>query len=202
MKHQILVVDDDTAVREGLCSVLELEGYEVIHAADGEEAVVRFRESFIDLVLLDFQMPQKQGLEAMAEILAINPLVPVVIITAAPLTGFPSRASGLCALVEKPVEIPVLLETISGLIQDSREARDSRLPATRPRALDRHSFRRRAALTDEVELASRMLGSGTLKRTESKLQALRRAWNQCGLQEQRRFMEEVAANACARDFFL
>jgi two-component system, OmpR family, alkaline phosphatase synthesis response regulator PhoP len=59
----ILLVDDDEAVRKVLSFPLERDGYEVILAADGEEALRRFDEAPVDLVVLDIMLPKLDGLE-------------------------------------------------------------------------------------------------------------------------------------------
>ena len=65
----ILVVDDAPMIRELLKSVLEAEGYTVIEAADGEEAVHLCRENHIDLSIIDIFLPKKGGLQVMGELI-------------------------------------------------------------------------------------------------------------------------------------
>ncbi len=62
MKH-ILIVDDDSQVRELLQRILEREGYQVTTAADGDEAIERFDPNEMDLVITDLVMPNREGLE-------------------------------------------------------------------------------------------------------------------------------------------
>ena len=61
---RILVVDDEPAVRESLRRALQLEGYEVELAGDGQEALERLSENDVDAVVLDVSMPRLDGLEA------------------------------------------------------------------------------------------------------------------------------------------
>ena len=61
MTRTILVVDDETTLRETLVEALELEGYRAIPAADGREALIRFRADQPDLVLLDLMLPELSG---------------------------------------------------------------------------------------------------------------------------------------------
>ena len=63
MARTILVVDDETTLRETLVDALELEGYRVVPAADGREALDRFRAEHPDLVLLDLMLPELSGVE-------------------------------------------------------------------------------------------------------------------------------------------
>ncbi|MFH1912978.1 MAG: response regulator [Pseudomonadota bacterium] len=65
----ILVVDDAPMIRELLRSVLEAEGYAVVEAADGEEALRVFRDNAIDLSIIDIFLPKKGGLQVMGELI-------------------------------------------------------------------------------------------------------------------------------------
>jgi signal transduction histidine kinase len=77
--HQrILLVDDDEGVRSSLQSVLVEEGYGVIPANDGQEALELIASRSIDLVLLDLNMPRKNGWDTFERLSAEHPLVPVI----------------------------------------------------------------------------------------------------------------------------
>lgn len=65
----ILVVDDAPMIRELLKSVLEAEGYSVIEAADGEEAIHVCQEQRVDLSIIDIFLPKKGGLQVMGELI-------------------------------------------------------------------------------------------------------------------------------------
>jgi DNA-binding response OmpR family regulator len=65
---RILVIDDDEQIRTTLRRVLELEGHEVLVAADGKEGVKLFREQGADLIITDIVMPDKEGLETIMEL--------------------------------------------------------------------------------------------------------------------------------------
>ena len=78
----ILLVDDDTGHRTMLQTLLGQWGYGVTGACDGEQAVALCRERSFDLVLMDVRMPKKNGLEALGEIKAYNPALPVLMMTA------------------------------------------------------------------------------------------------------------------------
>lgn len=79
---RILVVDDDDLVSSALRRALEREGYEVFPAASLDEALSTFRSHGADVVLTDLLMPGGSGIDLLREIEQIDPLVPVVIITA------------------------------------------------------------------------------------------------------------------------
>ena len=65
---RILVAEDRSASLELIRTVLDSAGYEVIEAADGEEAVVKARIAPVDLILLDLQMPKMDGFTVLAEL--------------------------------------------------------------------------------------------------------------------------------------
>jgi DNA-binding response OmpR family regulator len=81
MARTILVVDDEATLRETLVEALELEGYRAIAAADGREALARFRADQPDLVLLDLMLPELSGVEV-CRILRAESAVPIVMLTA------------------------------------------------------------------------------------------------------------------------
>jgi two-component system, OmpR family, response regulator CpxR len=69
MMKTILIVDDAPMIRELRKSVLEAEGYAVVEAADGEEALQLCRENKVDLSIIDIFLPKKGGLQVMGELL-------------------------------------------------------------------------------------------------------------------------------------
>lgn len=79
---KILVVEDDAHQRELYRQELEEEGYEVLVAADGREAVKLAAEKEPDLVILDINMPGMDGIEALGRMLSQNNTLPVIIHTA------------------------------------------------------------------------------------------------------------------------
>jgi two-component system response regulator RegX3 len=81
MTRTILVVDDETTLRETLVEALETEGYRAISAADGREALLRFRADRPDLVLLDLMLPELSGIEV-CRILRAESAVPIIMLTA------------------------------------------------------------------------------------------------------------------------
>jgi DNA-binding response OmpR family regulator len=77
----ILLVDDEDSVRKVLAFPLEKDGYEVVQAADGEEALARFGERDVDLVVLDIMLPRLDGLEVCKRLRATS-TVPIIMLTA------------------------------------------------------------------------------------------------------------------------
>lgn len=79
---KILVVDDTKSIRALLSKCLEMEGYEVSTAKDGQEALNLIKDEKFDLIFLDIKMPEISGTEVLRRIRAMGITVPVVIITA------------------------------------------------------------------------------------------------------------------------
>src|SRR5271170_155011 len=126
-KKKILLVDDDSAIRKILLRLLSEEGYSVLPAANGVEALEFASVAKFDLVLLDLNMPQKNGWETFEQLTSQDPLLPVIVITARPNQLFPALASGVGALLEKPLDFARLLETIYSLLEEPPEVRRARL---------------------------------------------------------------------------
>jgi DNA-binding response OmpR family regulator len=81
MARTILVVDDEPTLRETLAEALEQDGLEVVTAADGKEALERFRATGPDLMLLDLMLPQVSGIEV-CRIVRRESSLPIIMLTA------------------------------------------------------------------------------------------------------------------------
>lgn len=79
---KILVVDDAQFMRVRLTKLLVGQGYEVIEAENGEQAVTTYQTERPDAVLMDITMPHKDGLEALADIRGMDPQARVIMLTA------------------------------------------------------------------------------------------------------------------------
>ena len=86
---RILVADDNETNRDILATRLEANGYEVLHAGDGEEALAVTREHRPDLILLDIMMPKLDGIEVCRRIKAdaALPFTPIILVTAKAESG-------------------------------------------------------------------------------------------------------------------
>ncbi|WP_022778331.1 response regulator [Butyrivibrio sp. AE3009] len=79
MRKKILIVDDTTFMREMLKNALDPEKYQIIgEALNGEQAVAQFKEKDPDLVILDINMPKKNGIDTLSEIMEVNPKANVI----------------------------------------------------------------------------------------------------------------------------
>ena len=124
---RILLADDDLGVREMLGRVLELERYEVITASSGREATARLMEREPDLVLLDLNLPDQDGWSTWRLMEAARPLLPVIIITARSNQLLQAERLGVDALMEKPLDLRVLLRAIEGLLAEPAAERTRRV---------------------------------------------------------------------------
>ncbi|MET1008473.1 MAG: response regulator transcription factor, partial [Gaiellaceae bacterium] len=78
----VLLVDDEESVQKLLAYPLEREGYRVVQARDGEEALVRYRAEAIDLVILDLMLPRLDGLAVCRRLREERSAVPIIMLTA------------------------------------------------------------------------------------------------------------------------
>ena len=127
-RHSILVVDDDTAHRTMLRTLVGGWGYEIAEADDGEAAIRLVRERAYDLVLMDVRMLKVSGLEALAAVKTINPAIPVVIMTA-----FSSVETAVAALTQgahdyltKPLDFDKLRVTLERSMEHTRLKAENR----------------------------------------------------------------------------
>ncbi len=117
---RILIVDDKATSRELLGTVLERQGYAVSEAANGEEALEKVRSETPDLVLLDLQMPIRNGYEVLGELRkdAAYAMLPVIALTASAMQGDREKAlaAGFTGYLAKPVALSHLREEIQRLL--------------------------------------------------------------------------------------
>jgi DNA-binding response OmpR family regulator len=125
--ERVLLVDDDKTVRESLSEVLVCEGYLVVQAANGEEALCIMESQHIDVVLLDLNMPRLNGWDTFENLIERWPLVPILIITARPNQLFLAASAGAAALLEKPVDIAAMIRAIRTAIDEPTSVRLARL---------------------------------------------------------------------------
>jgi two-component system, OmpR family, response regulator MprA len=124
---RVLVVDDERAVRESLRRALELEGYQVELAADGEDALERLGADPADAAILDVLMPGIDGLEVCRRLRADGNSVPVLMLTAR--AEVDSRVAGLDAgaddYLPKPFALAELLARLRALLRRAGNGDDT-----------------------------------------------------------------------------
>ncbi|MBI3541736.1 MAG: response regulator transcription factor [Deltaproteobacteria bacterium] len=117
-RHRVLLVEDDRDIREALTTVLEIEGYDVTVAANGQAGLDALRVSPLpSIVLLDLMMPIKDGFQFRAEQLGDPALahVPVVVMSADHDVERKSESLKAQNYLKKPVEIEELIKILSDL---------------------------------------------------------------------------------------
>jgi len=120
----ILVVDDDPQVLEVVGEMLKLEGYAVATAADGREAVAKFRAASFDLVITDLIMPEKEGLETISEMRALRADIPVIAMSGGGRVGpmdylETARYIGAAATLAKPFTRVELISLVGSLLSEA-----------------------------------------------------------------------------------
>jgi len=102
-------------------------------AADGIEAFELYKRRLPDLVLLDLNMPRQNGWATFEKISEFNPLTPIIIITGRPDQSGSAAVARVGALMEKPFDVPLLIEVVQQLIEEAHPQTDSpavtRLPS-------------------------------------------------------------------------
>src|SRR3990170_2314892 len=141
-KQRILVADDEESHRIMLRAVLHDEGYEVVEAADGLEAVRAVEQESFDLVLLDIRMANLDGIEALMEIRRISPLLPVIIMTAyaSVKTAVDALKAGAFDYLTKPLDIDELKVLVAKGLEYYHLHQENR--ALKERLGDRFDFSR------------------------------------------------------------
>ncbi len=112
----LLIVDDNQKLRELYRLEFEYEGYSVIEAANGGEAIEIARTGKPDCVILDIGMPEKDGLEVIGEISKMNGGIPVVVNTAYPLFKLDFRAHHAATWITKTSNLDPLKKVVEEII--------------------------------------------------------------------------------------
>ena len=122
----IAVIDDDESVRRSLVLNLELEGFTMLEAADGEAGVALVKEKTPDLIILDVMMPKKDGLQACREIRGAGISTPLILLTArsAEVDKVLGLELGADDYLAKPFGMRELIARIKALLRRSQISND------------------------------------------------------------------------------
>jgi CheY-like chemotaxis protein len=119
----ILIVEDDEVARQGLTTILQMEGYQTACAADGQEGIEYLKSNPLpDVILLDMLMGEHDGWEFLDKHQA-DPAwqgVPIILMTIGVTTREWAIAHGCCGFIPKPIHIPVLLTEIQRCLELAR----------------------------------------------------------------------------------
>ncbi len=119
--NRILVIDDDTSIRKFLKRGLSYEGFAVTLAESGEDGLVRAREHYPDLVILDWLMPGMDGIEVLEKLRLADTALPIIMLTAkdTPQDQIKGLTKGADDYVTKPISFDVLLARVRSLLRRS-----------------------------------------------------------------------------------
>jgi DNA-binding NtrC family response regulator len=125
---RILVVDDEAAQRDILGGFLRKQGFDVQTVASAPEALARLREEPVDLVLTDVKMPGMSGLDLLREARALNPELPVVVLTAYGnvTDAVAAMRDGAVDYLTKPVDIDAVLHRVRKVLEGQRLVAENR----------------------------------------------------------------------------
>ncbi len=125
----VLIVDDEMAIRETMEQILGYEGYHVLKAGSGKDALAILGERSVDAILLDIKMPQMDGFEVLQRIKAEWSVVPVIIISGHGNieTAVEAVKGGAYDFMEKPLDRSRLLLTLTNCIDHNRLLSDHKI---------------------------------------------------------------------------
>jgi len=117
----ILIIDDEKAIRKTLTEILSFEGYKIDEAADGEEGLKKFKEKSYDVVLCDIKMPKLDGIEFLQKAADTSPDVPIIMISGHGNieTAVEAVKKGAYDFISKPPDLNRLLITIRNAMERS-----------------------------------------------------------------------------------
>ena len=120
----VLIVDDEDAIREFLRSALEVEGYVVLAAADGIDALALCERYQVDVILLDLMMPRLNGLDFLARVRQRRGLdgVSIFLMSALLTPDDDTISKGVAGAFVKPFDLDELIETLNDAVPPGREA--------------------------------------------------------------------------------
>lgn len=120
-KARILVADDELVMRDLLTSFLADDGYEVIAATNGAEALEKLKGKRFDLLITDVHMPVMNGLELLQQVRRLDPSLVVVMLDSYPdQLLLQAEAEGARAVLHKPFDISELRQLLKELLPESQ----------------------------------------------------------------------------------
>ncbi len=151
---KIVAIDDDSIIRTLLSNMLKKAGYEVLTASDGQTGLRLSIEEDADVVITDYQMPGKNGMEVLEELRRVKPSLPVIMLTAhgdIALT-IKSMQAGAYDYLEKPIKVDELLKIVKNgaeLSQKSRSIKDN-IPAKSMLAIEDNTIVGKSPLMRDI----------------------------------------------------
>lgn len=175
---RILVAEDNRVNQEVAVTLLSKHGHSVVLASNGREALALLEEQTFDLILMDAQMPEMDGIEATQEIRAREQItgehIPIIAMTAHAMTGDREKflSAGMDGYVPKPIKANILFDAIKSITAQAIAQRQSAKTISNARLIDRQAILEQVA--DDMELVAKMAHLA-LTEIPSDLAALREA---------------------------
>ena len=121
LKRCVLIVDDDPSIRLLLITFLRRQGYQMLEARNGREALTAMRAGSVDLVVLDLVMPEVSGLDVLRERAADPSLlrIPMIVVSASNIGKVLADVldKRVSAVIAKPFDLATLLRTVANCLE-------------------------------------------------------------------------------------
>ncbi len=160
-QYDVLIVEDDLDLCEALCDTLEIEGYKVISANNGTEALSQLSKNHVRLVVSDIQMPVMDGIQLLNNMQQLHPELPVILMTAYGTIpkAVEAMQSGAVDYLIKPFEASVLVEKVSKYVA-TKPAQPSERVVFDPKMKALYALTAKVAKTDVTVLLQGESGTG------------------------------------------
>src|SRR5258708_4778248 len=125
----ILIIDDEKAIRKTLSEILSYEGYKLDEAGDGEEGLKKVKEKEYDVILCDIKMPKMDGIEFLEKAKEANPDIPIIMISGHGTieTAVEAVKKGAYDYISKPPDLNPLLITIRNAMDKTTLVAEAKL---------------------------------------------------------------------------
>lgn len=125
----ILIIDDEKSIRNVLRDILQHEGYQVEEAPDGEQGIKLFQSKTFDMVLCDIKMPKMDGMEVLQQMMAVNPEIPVIMISGhgSIENAVEAVKKGAYDFISKPPDLNRLLITLRNALDKNTLVKETRI---------------------------------------------------------------------------
>ena len=132
----VLIVDDETFIRQILARIVSREGYQVRQACDGHDALDRLSQASCDIVISDIKMPNMDGIALLSEIKSRHPEISVILITAyaGEYSAQDALRAGADAFIAKPFKNVEIAETLREMLRKNlRSCTEASAPTPQPK---------------------------------------------------------------------
>jgi DNA-binding NtrC family response regulator len=161
-RNRVLLVDDDPLVRFAICDFLESQGMQVTAAESVQQAQEKFRSTSLDAAIVDFSLPDGDGLELLEHIKIIDPDLPVIVLTGQGSIELAVRAikQGAEQFLTKPVELPAIHTLLQRALENKRYRQHSLVNLSKAKRERLDPFLGKSAAIHKLqELARRVVSS-------------------------------------------